>query len=51
MLLHNGAAGHHIRANIDRAVHHNEDLLIGCAVVMMLLTKCTHLLFVLLEQL
>lgn len=50
-LLYCAASECHIRDNIDRAVRRNEDLLIACAVVMMLLTKCTQLLFVFLQQL
>lgn len=41
------AAGHCLGDNIDMASQHNENVLMPCAAVMMKLTACTKLLFVL----
>ena len=41
------AAGHCLSDNIDMASQHNENLLMPCAAVMMELTECAKLLFVL----
>lgn len=41
------AAGHRVGDNIDMASQHNENLLMPCAAVMMKLTECAKLLFVL----
>lgn len=41
------AAGHCLSDNIDMASQHNENLLMPCVAVMMKLTECTELLFVL----